>query len=214
MHALFLEKKSIDKFETGHKTWTFKVGVQYPLKASKFCFSVYFCPIWPSISGVATGVARGADCHPWQRKICQKSGKIGEKEEKSGRKGKNREGSFTLPLLTDRSGYATAFHAPCREPYDLAWFHIFDVTPQSILHVSSILHSYSIECTFTACSVSLLFPNKVTIWSPISLLVKSRFSGKLLYFCHKNLEGRKDWSKLSRGVGHASATFEFSPNFS
>ena len=33
--------------------------------------------------------------------------KIGKKEEKSGRKGKNREGSFTLPLLRDRSGYTT-----------------------------------------------------------------------------------------------------------
>ena len=30
-----------------------------------------------------------------------------KKEEKLGRKGKNREGSFTLPLLTDRAGYAT-----------------------------------------------------------------------------------------------------------
>ena len=47
-------------------------------------------------------------------KICQKSGKnqeksgkIVKKEEKSGRKGKNREVSFTLPLLTDRAGYAT-----------------------------------------------------------------------------------------------------------
>ena len=29
------------------------------------------------------------------------------KEEKSGRKGKIREVSFTLPLLTDRAGYAT-----------------------------------------------------------------------------------------------------------
>ena len=29
------------------------------------------------------------------------------KKEKSGRKGKNLESSFTLPLLTDRAGYAT-----------------------------------------------------------------------------------------------------------
>ena len=42
-------------------------------------------------------------------KIGKKSGKIGGKEEKSGRKDKNREGSFTLPLLTDRAGYATDF---------------------------------------------------------------------------------------------------------
>ena len=37
----------------------------------------------------------------------KKSGKIGKKEEKLGRKGKDGEGSFTLPLLTDRAGYAT-----------------------------------------------------------------------------------------------------------
>ena len=32
-----------------------------------------------------------------------------EKEEESGRKGKNREGSFTLPLLTDGAGYASSY---------------------------------------------------------------------------------------------------------
>ena len=37
----------------------------------------------------------------------EKEEKIRKKGEKSGRKGKNREGSFTLPLLTDRAGYAT-----------------------------------------------------------------------------------------------------------
>ena len=37
-------------------------------------------------------------------KIQEKSGK---KEEKLGRKGKNQEVSFTLPLQTDRAGYAT-----------------------------------------------------------------------------------------------------------
>ena len=44
------------------------------------------------------------------RKKREKSGKEGknqEKEEKSGRKGKNLEDSFTLPLLTERAGYAT-----------------------------------------------------------------------------------------------------------
>ena len=41
-------------------------------------------------------------------KIGKKSGKIGKKEEKLGRTGKNLEGSVTLPLLTDRAGYATA----------------------------------------------------------------------------------------------------------
>ena len=65
-------------------------------------------------SGVATRGSRGAECHPCQQNICQnsgkkreKSGKIGKKEGKSGRKGKKREASFTLPLLTDRAGYAT-----------------------------------------------------------------------------------------------------------
>ena len=67
-------------------------------------------------SGVATGVARGVECHPWQRKNCQKSWKKGEKSgknrEKRGKIGKNRKNleiSFTLPLLTDRAGYATDF---------------------------------------------------------------------------------------------------------
>ena len=45
-------------------------------------------------------------------KIGKKKGKEGknwEEEEKSGIKGKNRGDTFTLPLLTDRAGYATAF---------------------------------------------------------------------------------------------------------
>ena len=41
-------------------------------------------------------------------KIGKKRVKIRKKEEKSGRKGKNQEGSFTLPLLTDRAGYQAA----------------------------------------------------------------------------------------------------------
>ena len=72
-------------------------------------------------SGVASIGARGAKCSPWQWKNCQKSeeGKHrekiekrknrGEKEEKSGRKGQNQEDSFTLPLLTNRAGYATEY---------------------------------------------------------------------------------------------------------
>ena len=60
------------------------------------------------------GGARGAECPFDQKKNCQKSGKTGvksgkkwEKEGKSGRKGKNWEGSFTLPLLTDKAAYGT-----------------------------------------------------------------------------------------------------------
>ena len=40
-------------------------------------------------------------------KIGKNQERIGKKEEKSGRKGKNREDSVTLPLLTERAGYAT-----------------------------------------------------------------------------------------------------------
>ena len=73
-------------------------------------------------SGVATGVARGAECQigkNWKkikknREKEEKSGKNQEKEEKSGRNGNNREISFTLPLLTDRAGYATKSRPPLR----------------------------------------------------------------------------------------------------
>ena len=72
------------------------------------------------ISGVATGGARGAECHPWQQKKkaknWEKEGgkreKIRKKEEKSERKCKNREGFFHF-APPDRAGYATG-HDPCR----------------------------------------------------------------------------------------------------
>ena len=48
----------------------------------------------------------------------EKEGKNQEKKEKLGRKGKNREGSFTFPFLTDTTGYATEdrtlIHIGCR----------------------------------------------------------------------------------------------------
>ena len=75
-------------------------------------------------SGVASTGASGVQCPLDSKKIVKKREKLGEigkkrgeirkksgKEEKSGRKGKNREGSFTLPLLTDRAGYATGSSA-------------------------------------------------------------------------------------------------------
>ena len=43
-----------------------------------------------------------------KKKKKKKMPKIRKKEEKLGRKVKNREVSFTLTLLTDRAGYATA----------------------------------------------------------------------------------------------------------
>ena len=52
-------------------------------------------------SGVATRGDKGGRVPPLTTKNVPKIGKKGEKEEKSGRKGKNREGSFTL---TDRAG--------------------------------------------------------------------------------------------------------------
>ena len=51
----------------------------------------------------------------------KKSGKIWKKDEKSGRQGKNWEGSFTLPLLTDRVGYATAC-SHCLQQDILLWW--------------------------------------------------------------------------------------------
>ena len=60
---------------------------------------------------------KGGRVPPWQRKNCPKSGKIRKNREKfrknRGKKRKNRDEkakigdvSFTLPLLTDRAGYA------------------------------------------------------------------------------------------------------------
>ena len=63
--------------------------------------------------GVATGVSRGQNATPDSENFAKNREKEGENQEKSGkkdklgRKGKNREVSFTLPLLTDRAGYAT-----------------------------------------------------------------------------------------------------------
>ena len=47
-----------------------------------------------------------------KRKKQEKEGKSGnlEKEDKLGRKGKNREGSFTLPLLTEKTDYTTGLN--------------------------------------------------------------------------------------------------------
>ena len=50
---------------------------------------------------------KGGRVPPLTAKICQNLKKIRKKEEKLERKGKNREVSFILPLLTDRAGYAT-----------------------------------------------------------------------------------------------------------
>ena len=70
----------------------------------------------PRLSLIVSGVASIGAVPPltakkkWS-KIGKKRGKIGKKSRKRGKirkKGQNREGSFTLPLLTNRAGYATA----------------------------------------------------------------------------------------------------------
>ena len=65
----------------------------------------------PCFSGVATGGSRGQSATPNSEKFAknrEKEGKIGKKRKNREEKGKNLEGSFTLPLLTDMAGYATA----------------------------------------------------------------------------------------------------------
>ena len=76
----------------------------------------------PLNSGEATGGQGGVECPPDCEKFAKNQGKIGETrekiwkkilknretKEKLGRKCKNRDRSFILPLLTDRAGYATA----------------------------------------------------------------------------------------------------------
>ena len=56
--------------------------------------------------GVATGGVKVGQGAPLDS---EKNAKNREEQGKIGKRGKNREGSFTFPLLTDRSGYATAF---------------------------------------------------------------------------------------------------------
>ena len=85
----------------------------------------------------------------------EKSGKIGKKRKNREEKAKNWEGSFTLPLLTDRAGYATAldfsslmkvreqnpqgrtsFHCPKIDTYDA---HA-DPLPVHKIHYGWVLH--------------------------------------------------------------------------
>ena len=66
-------------------------------------------------SGVATGGSRGQSATPDSEKFAKNLEKEGKNPEKSGtrvrigKKRQNWEGSFTLPLLTDRAGYATMY---------------------------------------------------------------------------------------------------------
>ena len=89
---------------------------------------------WRSQGGKGQSATRDS------KKNCQKSvkrrgksGKSGKKRGKLGRKGKNQEGSSTLPLLTDRAGYATVSmqeattldHTSCVKMLSTHWFLFF-----------------------------------------------------------------------------------------
>ena len=94
----------------------------------------------------------GKGGHPDSEKIAknrEKSGKIQEKEEKSGRKGKNREVSFTLPLLTDRAGYATD-HNPSKSYIIIIWnYNTWVEIYQSILLLLLLLFSFFFSFLFS-----------------------------------------------------------------
>ena len=103
-------------------------------------------------SGVATGWQGGHSATPDSEKIAknrEKSGKnqekIRKKEEKLGRKGKNREVSFTLPLLTDRAGYATD-----KTNLDVNFYFCIST-------LSREMHSYK-------CKLGLYWPSHQDIW--------------------------------------------------
>ena len=105
-------KVKFHKMQTQHATVFRSVyRSSFKLVIDQFLMAVMAYHQWHSHQG-----SRGAEYPPWQRKICQESGKIKqsgtqrEKEEKSGRIGNNVEGSFTLPLLTDTAGCATEYH--------------------------------------------------------------------------------------------------------
>ena len=73
------------------------------------------CALCMLVCSSGSGVAMGAECHPWERKKCQKSGKRGEK---SGKKRKNREEKAKIrkvlslcPSWQDGVGYTTVFRA-------------------------------------------------------------------------------------------------------
>ena len=90
--------------------FTFSIGNKFNLglsfkklwQSAKCVHTLYMLHLtyipYIAYSGIANGVARGAECHPDSENLP----KIRRKEEKLKRKGKNWDVSFTLPLLTDR----------------------------------------------------------------------------------------------------------------
>ena len=65
---------------------------------------------WHSHHRVKEGQSAPHDSTRENAKNLEKLGKNQENRGKIRKKRKNRKGSFTLPLLTDRAGYATAIH--------------------------------------------------------------------------------------------------------
>ena len=103
--ACAVEQISSSKRQCGKRQVSLKpaLGMSLPLASKLNSFVIQ----WRSLGGMGK-----ADCHPWQEKNAknwEKEGKI----RKRGKKGKirkggnNREGSFTLLILTDRAGNAT-----------------------------------------------------------------------------------------------------------
>ena len=86
-------------------------------------------------------------------KIGKKREHLG-KERKSGRNCKNWEGSFTLPLLTDRAGYATDLYvlATCSQVIIMKWEKI---SLSSETECFCMFHLQFISAYFTVWSVLL-----------------------------------------------------------
>ena len=90
-------------------------------------------------SGVATGVARGQSATPDSEKIAknwEKEGKnlekLGGKSGKSGKRKKNREVSFTLPLLTERLATLLKVHSPIVNEICFIWKPGLEETVRSL----------------------------------------------------------------------------------
>ena len=105
-----------------------------------------------SSSGVDTGVARGQSATPDREKIAKNQEKEGRNQEKLGKNQENQEkrgkiwkkqqksGSFfTLPLLTERAGYASAFKCLIVQTLLRWWITQFHC-PYLLLFNSSLHH--------------------------------------------------------------------------
>ena len=143
--------------------WGFSLSMKKhnPTKCGRADEDAYATRIAPSAQWCSHWGVKGGRVPPLTAKNLPKiRKKRGKKEDKSGRKGKNQEGSFTLPLLTERTGYATA-PAP-------AAFFLHSVTP-ALYYQFTVYRSLSIwrwsmfNWHFVASCISLfsLLINKI-----------------------------------------------------